>query len=62
MQSGNTNHIQRNDLHKTCFQHDMADGKYNDLTKGTESDKVSRAQAFKIAISSKYDDRKKDQL
>ena len=33
----------------------MADGKYNDLTKGTESDKVSRTQAFKIAISSKYD-------
>ena len=59
MQSGNTNHIQRNDLHKTCFQHDMADGKYNDLTKGTESDKVSIAQ---LLLVQSMMDRKEDQL
>ena len=26
MQTGNTNHINRNDLDKACFQHDMAYG------------------------------------
>ena len=33
MQTGDTNCIYKNDLDKACFQHDMAYGKYKDLTK-----------------------------
>ena len=33
MRTGNTNVIYKNDLDKACFQHDMAYGKYKDLTK-----------------------------
>ena len=49
MQTGNTNYIYKNDLDKACFQHDIAYGKYKDLTKRTESDKVLRDKALKIA-------------
>ena len=38
-----------------CFQHDMAYGKSKDLTKRTQSDKVLRDKAFKIASDPKYD-------
>ena len=48
MQTGNTNYIYRNDLDKACFQHNMAYGKYKDLTKRTQSDKVLRNKAFEI--------------
>ena len=40
MQTANANYIYRNDLDKACFQHDMAYGKYKDLTKKTQSDRV----------------------
>ena len=40
MQTGDTNYIYRNDPYKACFQHDMAYGKYKDLTIRTQSDKV----------------------
>ena len=33
MQTGNTNFINRNELDKVCFQHDMAYGKSKDLIK-----------------------------
>ena len=36
-------------LIKACFQHDMAYGKSKELTKRTQSDKVLRNKAFKIA-------------
>ena len=55
MQTGNTNYIYRNDLDKTCFQHDMAYGKYKGLTKITQSDKVLRDKAFEIATNPKSD-------
>ena len=55
MQAGNTDFIYRNDLGKTCFQHDMAYGKSKDLTKRTQSDKVLRDKAFKIVSDPKYD-------
>ena len=55
MQTGNTNYFYKNDLDKACFQHDMAYGTYKDLTKRTESDKVLRNKAFKIASNPKYD-------
>ena len=54
MQTGDTNYIYKNDLDKTCFQH-KAYGKYKDLTKRTESDKVSKDKAFKISSNPKYD-------
>ena len=55
MQTGNTDFIYKNELDKACFQHDMVYGKSKDLTKRTQSDKVSRDKAFKIANDPKYD-------
>ena len=54
MQTGNTDFIYRNELDKACFQHDMAYGKSKDLAKRTQSDKVLRDKAFKIASDPKY--------
>ena len=45
----------KNELDKACFQHDMAYGKSKDLAKRTQSDKVLRDKAFKIASDPKYD-------
>ena len=55
MQSGNTDFIAKNELDKACFQHGMAYGKSKDLVRRTQSDKVLRDKAFKIASNSKYD-------
>ena len=55
MQTGNTDFIYKNELDKACFQHDMAYGKSKNLTKRTQSDKVLRDKAFKIASDPKYD-------
>ena len=55
IQTGNTKFIYKNELHKACSQHDMADGKSKDLLKRTQSDKVLKHKAFKIASDSKYD-------
>ena len=55
MQTGDTNYIYKNDLGKTCFQHDMAYGKYKDLTEITQSDKVLKDKGFEIARNPEYD-------
>ena len=55
MQTGNTNFIYRNGIDKACFQHDMDYGNSKDLTKRTQSDKVLKDKAFKIASDQKYD-------
>ena len=55
MQTGNTDFIYKNELDKACFQHDMAYGKSKDLVKRTQSDKVLRDKAFKIASDPKCD-------
>ena len=55
MQTGDTNYIYRNDLDKACFQHDIAYGKYEDLEKRTQSNKVLKDKAFEIANNPKYD-------
>ena len=55
MQTGNTNFIYKNELNEACFQHDMSYGKSKDLVKRTQSDKVLRDKAFKIASDSNYD-------
>ena len=54
MQTGNTNFIYKNELYKACFQHDMVNGKSKDLAKRTQSDKVLRDKAFKIASDPKH--------
>ena len=55
MQTGNTDFIYKDELDMACFQHDMAYGKSKDLAKRTQSDKVLRDKAFKIASDLKYD-------
>ena len=54
MQTGNTNFIYKNKLHKACFRHDMAYDKSNNLVKRAQSDKVLRDKAFKIASDPKF--------
>ena len=46
MQTGNTDFVQRNELDKACFQHDMAYGKSKDLARRTELDTFLRDKAF----------------
>ena len=48
-ETGGSRYIYRNELEKTCFQHDIAYGDFKDLPKGTAADKVSRDKAFNIA-------------
>ena len=48
MQTGDTNYIYKNALVKACFQDDMAYGKYKDLQKRTQYDKVLKYKTFKI--------------
>ena len=55
IQSGNTDFIYKNELHKACFQHDMAYGKSKDLVERTQSDKMLRDKTFQIASNPKYD-------
>ena len=42
-------------MDKLCFQHDMAHGKYKNLERITQSDKVLKDKAFEIANKPKYD-------
>ena len=56
MQTGNANFIYKNELDKACFQHHMGYDKTKYLVKRTQSDKVLKNKAFKIAFkTSKYD-------
>ena len=55
MQTGNTDFIYKDELDKVCFQLDMAYGKSKDLIKTTQSDKVLKDKAFKIANNPNYD-------
>ena len=54
IQTGNTGFIYRNELDKSCFQHDIASGKSKDLTKRTQSMKLQVIQNMMVI--------KKDQL
>ena len=42
-------------MDKACFQHDMVYGKAKDLVRRTQSDKVLKNKAFKVASDPKYD-------
>ena len=59
MKTGNTN-IYRKDLDKACFQHDMAYGRYKDLTKRTEPDKVLKDKLLKLLVIKNMMDMKED--
>ena len=52
MQTGNTDYIYQNYLDKACFQQDMVYGKYKDLDKRTQSDKILKDKVFKIESNS----------
>ena len=54
IQTGNIDFIYKNQLDNACFQHDMAYGKAKDFVRRTQSDKVLRDKAFKIASDPKY--------
>ena len=51
----NTDFIYKYELDKACFQHNMAYGKSKDLVKITQSNKVLKNKAFKIANDPKYE-------
>ena len=55
-ETGDTSHIYKKELDKTCFQYDMAYGDFKDLKRRTFSDKVFRDKAFNIAENPKYDE------
>ena len=54
-ETGDTKHIYKNELDKTCFQHGMAQGDFEDLTRRAASDKILRDKAFNISKNPKYD-------
>ena len=54
-QTGDSRYVYKNELDKTCFQHDMAYGDFKDLKRRTAADNVLRDEAFNIAINPKYD-------
>ena len=53
--TGDTCYIYRNELDKTCFQHDSAYADHKDLINRTEADNVLRGKAYDIASNPKYD-------
>ena len=55
MQTGYTDYIYKKNLDKASFKHDIVYCKYKDLAKRTQSDKVLKDKAFKIASNPKYD-------
>ena len=57
-ETGDSRYIYRNELHKVCFQHDMAYGYFKDLARRTGADKVLRDKAFNIAKNLKLIDTK----
>ena len=54
-EAGDTNYIFKNELDKSCYQHDVAYGDFKDLTRRTASDKILRDKVFNIAKNPKYD-------
>ena len=50
-----TCYIYRNELDKTCFQHDSTYEDHKDLINRTEADKVLRDKAYDLASNPKYE-------
>ena len=55
IQTEDTSYIYKNELNKACFQYDMAYGKYKDLKKRTQLDKVLKDKAFEMASNPEHD-------
>ena len=55
IETGDSRYIYQNELHKACFQHDMAYGDFKDLPRRTVSDEVLSDKAFIIAEHPIYD-------
>ena len=53
--TGDTRYIYRNELDKTCFQHDSAYADHKDLINRTGADNILRDKAYDIASNPKYD-------
>ena len=60
METGDTTYILRNELDKAYFHHDMAYGDFKNLKRRTQSDKVLKDKAFKIASNPNMMDIKED--
>ena len=54
-ETGDASYINKNELDKACFKHDMGYGDFKDLKRRTASDKTLRDKAFNIAKNPKYD-------
>ena len=54
-ETGDSQHIYQNELYKSCFQHDIADGDFKYLSRKTASDKVLRDKGLNITKNSKHD-------
>ena len=54
-ETGDLNHIDKNELDKACFAHDTAHSDSKDLAKRTISEKILKNKAYEIAINPKYD-------
>ena len=54
-ETGDTNHVYKNELNKACLQYDVAYGDFKDLARRAASDKVLIDKAFNIAKNPKYD-------
>ena len=54
-ETGASRCIYQNELHKTCFQHDMTYGDFKNLSRTRASGKVLRDKTFNIAKNLKYD-------
>ena len=54
-ETGDSRYIYRNELDKSCFQHDMAYGDFKDIKRRTAADKVLRGKIFNIAKDPRYD-------
>ena len=59
METGDTNHIYKNNLDKACFQHDMSYGDFKDLERRTQSYRVLKDKVFKKAVNLKYNGRER---
>ena len=54
-ETGVSRYIYQRKLDKDCFQNDMANGDFKDLTRRTASGKIFCNEAFNIAKNPKYD-------
>ena len=54
-ETGDWRYINENELHESCFHHDVAYGDFKDLPRKTAADKVLHDETFNIAKNLKYD-------